>query len=182
MSDFILGVWTVFLFYWLTWPCLLLSVVFISAIFDDDWPILQGFFVVVYSLSIKEYFEIPWQWFQFYLYAYVPIGLIWSMHRYRKYLKHWRKIYDDSSPPGCLKTLGIESYGQENAKRQINDFGRVVGKLVLWCYSWPINTLLWSLRDLKSFLKTLISVRLKALYVAIQSQYRIDDPEKETEN
>lgn len=163
MLEAIGAAWVFVLSIWLMWPVMLGTFILCLFFLDDDWQFFSAVFVIVFSLSIKSYLDIPWSQFQWYLYAYLPVGMVWSLHRYRRYLRHLREKYDQLD----------DDFDKRMLAKKLNDVTKSADKIVYWVYAWPLSALTWTLKDVIDFLKRLVTVHLRRVYERVAAPYRV---------
>lgn len=174
--GFLLGVVTSI---WFLGICTLLLIFTDSDDVDDTafWPILASIliFVGVYLLGGIEWSEIKW-----YLAAYIPLGLVWSGFKYRKFCtKQARKIIG-SDFKNTLEFTFTPS--QKSHFDRYTSLKTLTGRISYWIIFWPLSVVSWAIRDLVvDVCNWLVNSVFQKLYETIRNSViknvRVVDPD-----
>lgn len=95
------------------------------------------------------------------LLAYIPLGLIWSLYR-------WKRYCSDSCKEDKLKNLNTVTKNQ--LLRDI-DPSHNIGIIVYWIFIWPFSLLDNILGDLVDMVETFVREYIIGIYDKISKQY-----------
>jgi hypothetical protein len=152
----------------LTWPAI--AILFSFCLFSEyhdstGFSFFWGLIAVVISLYV---FNIPSEWIAYALYSYIPIGVLWSLWRWRRYCssclvtyQHEKKTYKHT-PIEDLKASAIRTMNVTHNK------GRITG----WILGWPWSVIINLTKDIIKALEKIISVYLRKVFEAISSSAR----------
>ena len=102
-----------------------------SRIWAILWAILVG--VVVYNV-----FAVVWMNFWWILAAYIPVGFLWSIWRWKRYVDGIAKKFADG-------TLRASQYARESATKDeaqaMLNLTDNLDRTVYWVFMWPVSAL-----------------------------------------
>jgi len=130
-----------------------IGLIIVGLLFDhnekDGWSILMMAFIgfIAYNL-----FAISSTYILYAGIAYLPIGIIWSMWRWRM---HGRRVVS--------KLENHVFYNKEQALEDIKLSNQVM-KIVHWIVAWPLSIIASGLRDIITFLEILVTRHFRKLY------------------
>lgn len=150
-----LGLW--FWAWMVTWPFILLFVVYTIYMCADDEPGIFAFFAsVLIGALIVNYFDIPWETYKWVVYFYIPIGFVWSFVRFAFYSRYIRTKSKERYPNDKEKRIQMQ-------KEYLNVWENS-SRIVYWISSWPASAISSGLKDFVEVLRSIGSV-IKAIVV-----------------
>lgn len=155
MIESLLAVWIWVLALWLTWPALIIATCWsIWICSDDDNKVMSLFATIIISASVFFFFDLSWDYYRWYLVAYIPVGFCWSFFRFDRYGQHIKS--------------NVTSQNERSTRLSLD---RNKGKIIHWIVSWPLSVTSWFLRDIIQTLENLITVHLRRVYEKIVAKY-----------
>ncbi len=124
--------------------------------------------LVMVALATIAYFmigqSIPANYVWYALAAYVPVGLVWSMYRWKRYVD---KKVDGYNYQISRSNGGYSDRGYMDLKARLEqeiDVKEQVSRVTGWVLAWPISMLDNVLGDLVETVKRLITVYFRSVY------------------
>lgn len=168
--------------YWFLGACLFLLIFTDSDDADDTifWPILAGLliFLGVYLLR-----GLDWETTKWYFAGYIPVGIVWSMFKFRKYCtKQAKSILG----PDFRNSSDITfTPSQKRDYDHYTSVSTLTGRISYWIAFWPLSIFSWAIRDLiVDVFDWLVNNVFRKVYEAIRNSavrnVRVVDENKRT--
>lgn len=153
---------------------LFLLLIFVESGDSDDnifWPFLvaAGIFASAYFI-LNPMLNIAWDILKWALIGYVPLGLVWSAFKYRKFctkqIEYARtnNQWTEYTPEGKLTKNQLETYNNRTS------LSRVTGRITYWIVYWPLSAMVWLVRDfVVDAFDYIINKVFKRMYDAIRN-------------
>jgi hypothetical protein len=171
--------------WWFLATCVILLIFADSDDYDDSifWAFLAGTLLVIGGYFA---FGLDWERMKWVLAGYIPLGVVWSFFKYRKYCTKQAKrvlgkAFRNSADFTFTKT-------QKRDFDELTSLPTVTGRVSYWILFWPLSIVAWAVRDLLvDFADWLINSVFKKAYDAVRNSavknVRVvdDEPKKERE-
>lgn len=152
------SIWLFFAAYLLTWPALVIVLLFGIA-FEHTGNRKSAVFAGLVAMAISYfYFSIPLSTIWGYLVAYFVVGVVWSFWRYRLFIG------------SMVKSLGARKWKsqaeKDNAINQLlpsNNLERITS----WIIVWPFSVIESALGDIITLIQGLVTKVFKGVYYKI---------------
>jgi hypothetical protein len=136
MPEFIVG-FLVGSGWWVIGPLLLLTLI-IEHNERHGWTV---FFSIITLLVAMTAFSLSWSQVGYVALAYIPIGLVWSLWRWKRRCSKAMKEYDALKMPNCSD----DHYDMRDYKSKQSDlrhkvtFQAHIDTIILWVLAWPFS-------------------------------------------
>jgi membrane protein implicated in regulation of membrane protease activity len=147
--EFVMGLVTGYLLNWIALSALVLVAIFCEAMESTGFAL---FFAVIAGFVAYLFFQVPPQHVLYGAIGYVLIGVVWSIWRYRRFVRD----AVDNNP-------GRESYAHLSPARQ-------AGRIVHWMIVWPISMASNVIGDVLLLAKTIVTTWLRGIYESIYQE------------
>ena len=153
------------LFQLLTWPAIVLLCIFAIVVENNESHKFAAFLTLVIGFVAWQFFGIPDQIMIYAAVAFVPIGLAWSIWRWKVYCKEKVEHYSNinrRSPKDDPR------YSKEEILAELELY-RHTDKLVSWVLAWPVSVIERMLGDIVRIVKTIVVEWCGNIYKKIAS-------------
>lgn len=154
--------------------CILVGIILWNVHIDNDgWAIV---WIVALGLAAYFAFTVSWQTIAIVAAVYIPIGLVWSIYRWKRHCKSALKTYQEQKEAiSNIKERNISwdnkiERRQEEAKDAMNP-AKNVDKIASWVIIWPFSFIDNIIGDLIDILKDFIKKYLIKIYDTIAGKY-----------
>ena len=171
--EFLAGIWAMaVVFATGFWGLLFLGLFVLWLVHEesDGWAI---FWMLIWGTAIYFAFQLTWMQALIGAAAYIPIGILWSMHRWKRHCKKKVASYKedterhirqrDLDPDAANEHRALE---KEDLARQLEVDGSVT-RLARWVVIWPFSMIDHIVGDLWDAIVTLIQKHLVNVYKRI---------------
>jgi len=172
MWEAIVGFWFIVVGSWWTLLFLGTFVFWLVHQEDDGWAII---WLLVASAIAYHIFQLELTTFLMWLAAYIPIGVIWSFYRWRRYCNksveeyNWEKQKRDAvDHAGADSELAREQRQLDGLKKMLEPSNNI-SRLVQWIFIWPFSIIDNVIGDIYDMVVKLVKTHLISLYSKISS-------------
>lgn len=132
----------------------------------DGWAV---FFTLVLGTITALLFDIPASYIWWSLAAYIPIGLAWSMFRWKRYVSFKVKEYNEDADKSDIKHARLLEKIQPSAN---------VSRIVHWVLIWPFSILDNLIGDIIEYVTQLVNKHLIGIYrrITLSAVDKIEKP------
>ena len=120
-------------------------------------------------------FNIPLTWLLIGIAAYIPIGLGWSVYRFKRFCKDKYKYVTEAINKNTAKAAGSKlnnntRYLKDNFKEEVKPSSNI-DKIVIWVLIWPFSLIDNLIGDLLDLIEDFIKKYLIKIYENIANKY-----------
>ena len=172
MVEFLLGIWLWAVGIVLWWPIIIPLVLVAIWVEHNDSHGWMAFWAILIHVWLFKFFEIDQTFALYYAAGYVPVGVVWSIYRWKRYVDTF--IADRKQWETDLRVVTISGgYANTNFIFNVDEVRECLTllnnkeKILCWVMGWPISLVESFLGDLVHQLWMFISVRLGGIYKKI---------------
>lgn len=155
MTEFFTGLFTGYI---LTWPTLLVLVLFAVWAETNEVHTLAVIFGMLLSFLAVRYFHVSLAYFGYYAAVYFILGVLWSFARYRRFVRKKVEKWGD-----------MKSLSTEQRARRLEELSpkALAWDISTWILIWPISLIDNFVGTFLDFLRLLVTKWLRGIYQRI---------------
>lgn len=183
--EFLAGVWLWVIGVALWWPIIIPLILIAIYVEHQDSHGWMAFWAIVIHAWLFKFFEIDPVIVAYYTAGYVPVGILWSIYRWKRYVgafittrKRWEQEERNVTISNNYSNTAFV-FDVEDVRESLTLLNNKQ-KILCWVMGWPISLAESFLGDLVHQLWTFISVRLGGIYKRI-AESAISDAMKDVD-